>query len=654
MIRGGTASTLAVVALLIAGVSWSSCARRTHAVGRRVVVLGIDGLDYDLTRDLMARGRMPNFARLAVSGRFSALGTSTPPQSPVAWSTFITGLDPGQHGIFDFIHRDAKTLEPFLSTTKTEGAGRSLKIGKYQFPLQGGKVELLRRGEAFWEPLEDRGVATTVIRMPANFPPSGKATRELSGMGTPDILGGYGTFAFFTSEPFAFGGRSLSGGVLVPVDVADGVVHASIEGPDNPFLVEPQKTRADFTCYIDAGRRYVKIVAGDEERLLKVGEWSDWVPLELKMAAFQTLPAEVRFYVKQLDPYFELYASPMNIDPLNAALPISTPAKYAAELAEATGRFYSQGMPEDTKSLKTGVLTRDEFLAQATIAGEENIRQFTYVLDRFQDGLLFYYFGNGDQVSHMMWRTLDPQHPAYDPVKDAPYQHVIEDLYANFDRIVGDTAARLGPDDLLVVMSDHGFTSWRRSFNLNSWLRDNGYLAVRNPSLREDPGNYENVDWSKTRAYGLGLNGLYINVKGREGSGIVAPADRLALATEIAAKLTMVIDPATNQRAITKVFRREDVYHVKGSEDIAPDLIVGYAKGTRGSDESALGGLPRDIIVDNTDPWNGDHCMDPASVPGILLTSRALKKPAPNLQTLAGAIVAEFGVDEFPRRIQED
>jgi predicted AlkP superfamily phosphohydrolase/phosphomutase len=641
--------TLVFVSTIAVGATLAACRRHTPAPGRRVIVLAFDGMDYAVTRELIAMGQMPNFAKLSQIGTFTALGTTTPPQSPVAWSTFITGADPGQHGIFDFIHRDPKTLEPYFSMSKAEPGRRAIKIGKYRFPLQAGKVELLRRGEAFWEVLEDRGIRSTIIRMPANFPPSGKAMRELSGMGTPDLLGGYGTFAFFTSEPFAFGGKSLSGGVVVPVDVADGVVRASIEGPENPFLVTPQKAAAEFVGYIDEMRHYVKLVIGAEERLLKVGEWSDWVPLELKLAPLQSLHAEVRFYLKQLDPYFELYASPMNIDPVKAALPISTPASYATELAEATGRFYSQGMPEDTKSLKTGVLTRDEFLAQAKIAGDENIRQYRYVLDRFQDGFLFYYFGNGDQVSHMLWRARDPQHPAYDPVKDPPYRHVIEDIYVEFDRIVGDTVARFGPNDLLVVMSDHGFTSWRRSFHLNSWLRDHGYLALRNPKLVEDPGNYENVDWSRTRAYGLGLNGLYINVKGRERDGIVDASSREAVADEIAAKLLTVVDPTTSRPAVTKVFRREEVYTLNGTDSIAPDLVVGYANGIRGSDESALGGLPREVIVDNNDPWNGDHCTDPAVVPGILLTSRRLKKPASSLQTLAGSILAEFGIDQFPR-----
>jgi predicted AlkP superfamily phosphohydrolase/phosphomutase len=640
------ARSLVVVLVAVLGLA-AGCRSKHVTTGRRVVVLGVDGLDHQLVRDLMARGRMPHFDALAKSGRFSALATTVPPQSPVAWSTFITGEDPGQHGIFDFIHRNPRTLEPFLSTSRTEAGARKLVVGHWQFPLQSGRVELLRRGQAFWDVLERRGIETTIVRMPANFPPSGQASRELSGMGTPDLLGTYGTFSFFTSKPVPLEGRSVSGGVIVAVDVADGVVHGSIEGPDNPYLVEPQKTRVDFTAYTDAAGQYVKLIVGDEERLLRVGEWSNWVPVELKLLPFEKLAGECRFYLRQIEPYFELYASPINIDPLKPVLPISTPGSYASELARASGRYYTQGMPEETKGLKTGVLTTREFLEQARMAQDENVRQYRYVLDRFGDGLLFYYFGNIDQVSHMMWRAMDPSHPGYTS-EDAQYRTVIEDLYAGVDQLVGETLSRLRPDDLLVVMSDHGFASWRRSFSLNAWLRDNGFLVVRDPNLRVDPGLFSNVDWTRTRAYALGLNGLYLNVRGREAHGIVDPAERQTLAAEIGRRLEQTLDPKTSERAISRVFRREDVFRLRDDEDIAPDLIVGYAKGTRSSDDSSLGAVSRDVFADNLSAWSGDHCMDPEAVPGILLTSRPLRKAAPSLQTLAAALVAEFGVEDFP------
>jgi predicted AlkP superfamily phosphohydrolase/phosphomutase len=648
--RGGGALALAVFGTLAASAAHWGCATRTPAApGRSLVVLGFDGMDYALTRRLMAEGRMPSFSRLAAAGSFAPLGTSIPPQSPVAWSEFITGLDAGGHGIFDFIHRDPNTMIPYLSTSRTEDPKRLLKLGRYQFPLEAGKVELLRRGRAFWEALEARGIRTSVIRMPANFPPSGTAHQELSGMGTPDIVGSYGIFSFFTSAPFTTE-RELSGGKIYPVDVVDGVVRARLYGPQNPFLQEKQKLSVELTAFLDPAEPLAKLVVGGEERLLQAGEWSDWVPVELPMVPTQKLRAEARFYLKQVRPDFELYVSPLNFDPLAPALPISTPAGLAAELAKAKGRFYTQGMPEDTKSLKTGTLAPEEFLAQARAAGRETIEQWDYFLERFEGGLLFYYFGNLDQVSHMMWRSMDPDHPAYDAKQDARFADVIPSLYVELDALVGRTLERLGKDTTLVVMSDHGFTSWRRSFHLNAWLRQNGFLAVRDPDLRRDPGLFENVDWPGTRAYGLGLNGLYLNLRGRERRGSVAAAEREALMEEIAARLLATIDPATGKAAVTKVYRRERDYRDRGSLEVGPDLVVGYAHGTRGADESALGEVTGEVIADNTSPWSGDHCMDHETVPGILLTSRPLKRPAPDLRSLAGALLAELGIEGFPAR----
>jgi predicted AlkP superfamily phosphohydrolase/phosphomutase len=644
---GAQLAVLAVAALTLAA-SEAGCGGVRHVrAGRRVIVLGVDGLDYGLVRELMARGRMPAFERIGRLGSFAQLRTSLPPQSPVAWSTFITGLDPGGHGIFDFVHRDPKTMELALSTSRVRAPRRNLRIGPWQIPLEGGRAELLREGTSFWEVLEQHGIETSIVRMPANFPPSGSASHELSGMGTPDLLGTYGTFSFFTSDRTAASPRSLSGGVIVPVRIVDGVVRGSLQGPDNPYLAEPHTTHVNFLGRLDESRQYMEFVIGTERRLLRVGEWSDWIPIELPLVAWRRLAAECRVYLKRLDPYVEFYVSPINIDPLRPELPISTPLGWAPDLARATGRFYTQGMPEDTKSLRSGVLTADEFLAQARITEEESRRQFRYLIDRFEDGLLFYYFGHIDQVSHMMWRAMDPEHPAF-TVSDLAHRAVVEDLYAGIDRLVGETASRLRPEDLLVVMSDHGFSSWRRAFSLNSWLRDNGYLAVRHSgdaagTDQEASDLFRTVDWTATRAYGLGLNGLYLNVRGREAHGIVSEAERAGLAREIAQRLADVVDPRDGTRLVTRVYRREEVYR-PGHDDLAPDLVVGYAKGTRVSDESAVGAVPQRVLMDNTDAWSGDHCMDPDAVPGVLLSTKALKRPAAGLEQLASALVAEFGV----------
>ncbi len=429
-----------------------------------------------------------------------------------------------------------------------------------------------RWGRAFWEVLEDHGVETTILRMPANFPPSGTASRELSGMGTPDLVGTYGTFSFYTSKPFAFAGQDIGGGDVYRVQVIDGIVKANLHGPDNPYLVESEKISAPFTVYIDPVDPLAKIVVESEELI--------------------------------------------------------------------------------SRSLQEGVLTTDEFLAQAGIAGREVAQQYKHVLDRFERGFLFYYFGNLDQLSHMMWHVRDPEHPIYDPEKHGRYAGLIEGLYEELDAIVGYTLDHMGEDTTLVVMSDHGFTSWRRSFHMNAWLKENGYLAVKNPDLEYAPGMLANVDWSGTRAYNIGINGVYINLRGRERYGSVPPGRREALMNEMSENLLAVIDPVTEAPAITKVYQREEVYEQRGQLEIGPDLIIGYAKGTRGSGSSALGAVGTDVLTDNLSDWSGDHEMDHETVPGILLTNRPLKKPAPRLQDLSAAILAEFGIEEpVPERV---
>lgn len=638
--RGGIGllATLAVIAAASCGPS------PARDEGPRVLVLGFDGMDYGLTKQLMDAGRMPHFQHLADIGTFAPLESSVPPQSPVAWSDFITGTDAGGHGIFDFVHRDPKTMLPYESTSRTE-PGRSIGVGGWRMPISGGRFVLLRHGTAFWERLAAHDVPATIVRIPANFPPSGTATRELSGMGTPDLLGTYGTFTFYTGDPTARAESDVSGGRIVAVRPLDGGFRDALRGPSNPFRTSAAPLVAAFSFVADPRLPYAKLAVGSVEQLLEVGTWSDWVPIDFPMAPTRTLRGMCRFYLKQLRPWVELYATPVNIDPMHPAMPISHPGDWAAELARSTGRFYTQGMPEDTKALFDGVFDRREFLAQARLALDENLRQYRNVLAHFDRGLLFYYFGSTDQVSHMMWRTMDPGHPAYDPADDAPYADVIPRLYVQMDSIVGATLQHLAPNDLLVVMSDHGFASWRRTFNLNGWLRDHGYLVVRDTTLTQDDGIFSNVDWEHTRAYGLGLNGLYINAVGRERWGIVPQQERGVLLEEIGARLLAAVDPETGVPAVTQIFRPDGDYTSRQYVDRGPDLIVGYAKGTRCSDASGIGSVPREVFTDNTGAWSADHCMDSAAVPGILLTNRTLQAPARRLRDLAASLLVELGIE---------
>ena len=393
----------------------------------------------------------------------------------------------------------------------------------------------------------------------------------------------------------------------------------------------------------------MKIVVGDQAQVLRLGEWGDWLAVELPLAPMTTLPGQVRFLLKGLTPYFELYASPINLDPFNPALPISSPEDYASELARVGGRYYTQGHARGHARHERRRADRPmSCWRRRASPPTRTSASSTTCWAAFADGLLFYYFGHVDQVSHMMWRAMDPTHPAYTDA-DANYRHVIEDLYVQMDGVVGRTAAALGPQDLLVVMSDHGFAPWRRAMNLNSWLRDQGYLTVTNARAGQAPG-LAGVDWTRTRAYAAGLNGLYVNTQGREGKGIVPAGEREAIATEIAARLQATVDPATGQPAVTRAFLRERAYPGHAHLDLSPDIVVGYARGTRVSSDSALGIVAPDVFSDNREAWSGDHSMDPDHVPGVLFTSRALKAPAPGLQQLAASILAEFGVTDFPVR----
>lgn len=614
----------------------------------QVVILGFDGLDHELTTRLLHEGRLPNLSRLAERGGFQPLATSVPPQSPVAWSEFITGLDAGGHGIYDFVHRDASTMVPYLSTTRTEPANRVLRFGRWQLPLGGGGVTLLRQGTAFWEPLEEEGIPAWLIRMPANFPPSGLASRELSGMGTPDLLGTYGTFSYFTSLDGALSGDFSEQVFTAPVE--NGVFEGHLPGPPDPFRQDGAPTAAPFNVYVDAERAVAKIVLGAEEAVLVPGEWTDWLDAEFALALpGQELHAMVRFYLRGVRP-LELYASPTNLDPLRPALPISSPAGFAGELARATGRFYTQGMPEDTKALTAGAFDRDEFLRQAAITADENRRQLDWLLGEFSGGLLFHYFGHIDQVSHMMWAPMDATHPAHDATADAAYADVVPVLYVQADSIVGATLDRLRDDALLIVMSDHGFTSWKRTVNLNTFLRERGYLAMRPDSRQGAAAYFPGVDWSRTQAYALGLNGLYLNLRGRERLGVVPPDQRRIVLDELATALLRLTDPATGQRVVARVYRRDEVYEDGDHPDLGPDLIVGYAKGYRGSNESAIGQLTLPMITDNLSAWSGDHAMVHEAVPGVLFTSRPLGRRVGSLRDLGAAVLAEFGVDDFPRK----
>lgn len=618
----------------------------------KTVVLGVDGLDPRLLRQFMREGDLPNFSRLAAAGDFKELRTAAAAQSPVAWSTVITGLDPGGHGIYDFVHRDPETMLPYLSMARTVPPSRSLEIGPWSLPLSSARVELLRRGRAFWEILGERGVPTAVVRMPVNFPPVGApGSHELSGMGTPDLRGTPGTFSYYT-EALPGNAGEFTGGKAYRVSVRDDTVDATLQGPEDPFRREgTTAARAggrrgltvDFRVYLDRAGRTGLFVVGDREFVLKEGEWSEWVAVEFPvLPPLVSLKALARFYLKVVSPDFKLYVSPLQIDPGDPVMPISSPPEWSAELCSCVGYFSTQGLPFDTKAFSHGVLDGREFWDQLVFVDDEARRLFGHLLREHRDGLLFFYFGAVDQGSHMLWHYMDERHPHH--AADDFLAGGIRRLYQRMDEVLGDLLGRVDAETTVIVMSDHGFAPFYRGVNLNTWLSREGYVSFRPAAGDPGPGFFSTVDWQRTRAYAVGLNGLYVNLKGREKDGVVAPGPEYErLLGELETKLQALTDPATGQRVVTQVTRpRRDFngpYATQG-----PDLIVGYAWGYRSSWESPLGGFPKELIAVNRDPWSGDHCIDSRLVPGVLIANRRITLPSPGLEDIAVTILDEFGV----------
>lgn len=617
---------------------------RGRRASPRAIVLGIDGMDPRLARRFMDEGAMPNCRRLAERGAFLPLATSDPPQSPVAWSNFLSGTNPGGHGIFDFFAREAASLTPYLSTARSVPSRLRIPVGRYSIPLAASRLELLRKGPTVWDVLAEHGVEATAYKAPVCYPASGSRARLITDMGTPDIHGSYGIFSYYTDEP-GVRTRAVSGGQIESIALRGGVAECRLRGPAEELLSDSADSHVPFSVERDARSRRVRIRIQGRTVILDVGGWSEWIPVRFPMRGpAGAVPGICRFYLKASEPHLGLYVTPVDIDPADPATPISSPASFSRQLTRQLGRFYTQGMPEDTAALSARVFTDDEFLAQAWMVVRERLRLLDYALEHHRDGFLFFYIGTLDMASHAFWRTWDPGHPLHTPELAKSHGDVMRMLYNHCDRALGRVLEAVDDRTLLFVMSDHGFVSFRRQFNLNSWLMDNGYAQAMDPKERGGAGFFEDVRWGGTRAYGLGINSLYLNVRGREPEGAVAagePFERLR--SELIARLGDVRDPMTGDRVFARVVRPAEVYSGPYVSE-APDLVLCYAENYRASWETILGQYPREQFLDNLDPWSGDHCMSSEFLPGVCFCNRRLATERAALIDLAPTLLRHYGV----------
>ncbi len=591
----------------------------------KVIILGFDGLSPRIVESMMNKGELPNFAKLKENGSYSQLSTTNPPQSPVAWAGFATGKNPGKNGVFDFITRNPQDYSLSLSLSKIE-KGKPLEI---------------KKTKSFWHYTSEQGINNVIIGSPVTFPPDKIKGKMLSGMGVPDILGTEGTFSFYTTEPEA--NTPTTGGKIFYLTKSS-KIESHLLGPKvTSFGNQPAKN-SQVPLIISLKKGQATLEFQKQKLSLKPDQWSDWQEVEFKLGSFKKVKGILKFYLVSLEPELQLYVTPINFDPRDPFFNLSYPKNYSQQLVDQIGLFYTQGMPMDTWAVNEKRLTEEPFLIQVNEILAEKQKILDLELKQMKDGLLFVYFESPDIIQHMFWRYTDPQHPLYEPRAKQEYKNMITDWYIKMDQILGQVIKETSTDDLLIVISDHGMDTFRRSVHLNSWLRDNGYLKLNN-SQKVGKELLSDIDWTQTQAYSIGFGAIYINQQGREAQGIIKPGKETEnLKQEISNKLKQWQDK-NGQSVVNQVYPQQEIFWGDYAQQ-APDLYVGFNIGYRASWQTALGAVPEDLIEDNLKKWSGSHLFDPQLIPGILFINKSTIKDQPSILDIAPTILDFVGFEQ--------
>ncbi len=608
---------------------------------KRVVILGLDGLDHGLTEKLLAAGKLPNLAKLRDRGDFKPLASTLPPISPVAWSSFQTGVNPGKHNIFDFLIPDKKTYQPKLSSVEIRQTPNSIGWGPLKLKWGSrSEVTMLRKSKPFWSVLSEYGIFNCIIRVPITFPPEKLHGVQLSAMCVPDLRGTQGTFSQYTTR--APDADEKTGGEVLHVKRQGKSIDCDLLGPPHPKQPDAGPLKLPFTVTIEGSDRATLKINGNTH-LLQVGTYTGWVHVTFRVGIRTKISGVCRFLLLSAEPEFNLYVTPINIDPEQPAMEIGYPAVYPIYLAKRQGPYATLGLAEDTWGLSEQVLEDEHFLQQCTDIDREREAMFFDGLDKVPAGFCVCVFDGTDRMQHMFWRYLDEAHPARPAEVPKAFRTAIEDLYVRMDSLVGRTMAKCdAADNLLMVLSDHGFNTFRRGVDLNRWLEQEGYLVV--DDARRSEVHLAGIDWSKTRAFAIGLTGIFLNVKDKFDRGIVEQDEEAErLCAEIAEKLMKLNDPRTGNAAVKRAYQAAKVYRGPYKEQ-APDVIVGYAGGYRVSWDAAVGRTSTEVFHDNKKAWSGDHCVDPSVVPGVLFCNRSISSEQPRLLDIGPTVLDLFGI----------
>ncbi len=601
--------------------------KKTSGFDKKIVIIGFDGLSPEIIEPMMKENKLPNFNRLAQTGSYRRLSTVNPCQSPVAWAAFATGQNPGKNGVFDFIVRDPDTYQLSLSLTN---------IGKT-------RPKRVLRSKCFWQYTSEMRIPTVILSCPVTFPPDKIYGRMLSGMGVPDILGSEGTFTFYTSLAVD---KDVGGKVFQVKKSPEMILH--LIGPRINIGKNIDNIKVPFKATLQ-NKDNLTIEYRGHKLELKPGQWSQWQEVDFKLGLLKKIKGIFKFYLVEIEPEFKLYISPINFDPRAPFFPISYPSGYSKELSEKIGLYYTQGMPFHTWGVNEKRLSEEAFLTQAEEVFKKEKELLFLELERLKKGLLFAYFESPDIIQHMFWRYIDTGHPLYSAL-ETKYNKQIEDWYKRMDDILAEVTKNLGPEDTLIVLSDHGFDTFKRVAHVNSWLKANGFLQLIGNGVSGDE-LLGDIKWLKTKAYCISFGAIYINQIGREKYGIVKPGEETEkVKKELIEKLKAWHDDKFNSPVVNEVYRKEDIFWGKYTKD-APDLYVGFNRGYRASWQTALGAVPDKLIEDNLKKWSGDHLFDPALMPGVIFSNRKIAKPDPSIYDITPTILNITGFDKKDKQL---
>ncbi|HYE78127.1 MAG TPA: alkaline phosphatase family protein, partial [bacterium] len=401
---------------------------------------------------------------------------------------------------------------------------------------------------------------------------------------------------------------------------------------------------------------------------LTPGVWSDFLEVHFEVTPVVKVHGIFKALLTHYDtsdpkfPKMGLYISPINFSPKSPPLAISYPAGWTGELAEEYGNFKTVGWPSETWGVNDGVLTEQAFMDDIDQTQEKWEEMLFGTLAKGDWDVLFAVSQQTDHIGHMFYRFLDPKHPAHDAerAKDPFYSEALLRSYQRADQVVGKVMAEYLKDDrtILLVVSDHGFNSFRRAVNINRWLINHGFMALKLPEgqgtetlntaqLFAGDEFFKDVDWTKTKAYAMGLGQIYLNLKDREGQGIVEPgAEAEQVKRDITAGLMQMKDPKDGSPIMRSVFDGAKIYHGQAMAQ-APDLVTGFHDGFRVSWQTALGGAPAEEVEDNNLPWSGDHCsFDPEITMGVCFTNWRIDKADPSVLDIAPSVLKALGIPQ--------